>query len=101
MLDAYVGYDLSIATEPDDIPKTNDTVWILGKQYNATDGKVPKLHLCVCVCVTMVTQCCLSPISPPGVCKCVCECLVRCTFAERGTTSRDVNFVRCNAACLI
>lgn len=65
MLDAYVGYDLSIATEPDDIPKTNDTVWILGKQYNATDGKVPKLHLCVCVCVTMVTQCCLSPISPP------------------------------------
>uniref|UniRef100_A0A182JNG8 Cysteine protease n=1 Tax=Anopheles christyi TaxID=43041 RepID=A0A182JNG8_9DIPT len=37
MLDAYVGYDLSIATEPDDIPKTNDTVWILGKQYNASD----------------------------------------------------------------
>uniref|UniRef100_A0A182ISQ7 Cysteine protease n=1 Tax=Anopheles atroparvus TaxID=41427 RepID=A0A182ISQ7_ANOAO len=37
MLDAYVGYDLSSCTEPDDIPKTNETVWLLGKQYNATE----------------------------------------------------------------
>ncbi|XP_053672626.1 cysteine protease ATG4B [Anopheles nili] len=37
MLDAYVGYDLSSASEPDDLPKTNETVWILGKEYNATD----------------------------------------------------------------
>ncbi|XP_058125395.1 cysteine protease ATG4B [Anopheles ziemanni] len=37
MLDAYVGYDLSSCTEPDDIPKTNETVWLLGTQYNATD----------------------------------------------------------------
>ncbi|KFB38709.1 AGAP008497-PA-like protein [Anopheles sinensis] len=37
MLDAYVGYDLSSCTEPDDIPKTNETVWLLGKQYNASE----------------------------------------------------------------
>lgn len=25
--------------EPDDIPKTNDPVWILGRRYNAVQGK--------------------------------------------------------------
>lgn len=34
MLDAYVGYDIG-SVEPDDIPKTNETIWILGKEYNA------------------------------------------------------------------
>ncbi|XP_058815447.1 cysteine protease ATG4B [Topomyia yanbarensis] len=34
MLDTYVGYDIG-SVEPDDIPKTDDAVWILGKQYNA------------------------------------------------------------------
>ncbi|XP_055642753.1 cysteine protease ATG4B [Toxorhynchites rutilus septentrionalis] len=34
MLDAYVGYDIG-SVEPDDIPKTDDAVWILGKQYDA------------------------------------------------------------------
>ncbi|XP_050084528.1 cysteine protease ATG4B [Anopheles aquasalis] len=37
MLDAYVGYDLGSGSEPDDIPRTDETVWILGKQYHATD----------------------------------------------------------------
>lgn len=39
MLDAYVGYDLGSCSEPDDIPRTDETVWILGKQYHATDGE--------------------------------------------------------------
>ncbi|XP_055545446.1 cysteine protease ATG4B [Wyeomyia smithii] len=34
MLDTYVGYDIG-SVEPDDIPKADVTVWILGKQYNA------------------------------------------------------------------
>lgn len=38
MLDAYVGYDIG-SVEPDDIPKTEDVVWILGKSYNATEGR--------------------------------------------------------------
>lgn len=33
-MDAYVGIDIG-SVEPDDIPKTNETVWILGKHYNA------------------------------------------------------------------
>lgn len=36
MLDAYVGYDIG-SIEPDDIPKTDDVVWILGKSYSATE----------------------------------------------------------------
>ncbi|XP_055598506.1 cysteine protease ATG4B-like [Uranotaenia lowii] len=35
MLDAYVGYDIGTVAEPDDIPKTDEAVWILGRQYNA------------------------------------------------------------------
>lgn len=38
MLDAYVGYDIGSVAEPDDIPRTDDTVWILGKQYRAIEG---------------------------------------------------------------
>lgn len=38
MLDAYVGYDIG-SIEPDDIPKTDDVVWVLAKQYNATEGE--------------------------------------------------------------
>lgn len=38
MLDAYVGYDIG-STEPDDIPRTDDAVWVLAKQYNATSGE--------------------------------------------------------------
>lgn len=34
MLDTYVGYDIG-SVEPDDIPKVDVAVWILGKQYNA------------------------------------------------------------------
>ncbi|XP_038111940.1 cysteine protease ATG4B [Culex quinquefasciatus] len=37
MLDAYVGYDIGSVAEPDDIPRTDDTVWILGKQYRAIE----------------------------------------------------------------
>ncbi|XP_052864803.1 cysteine protease ATG4B [Anopheles cruzii] len=37
MLDAYVGYELGSSSEPDDIPRTNESVWVLGKQYHATD----------------------------------------------------------------
>uniref|UniRef100_U5EYR5 Cysteine protease n=1 Tax=Corethrella appendiculata TaxID=1370023 RepID=U5EYR5_9DIPT len=33
VIDAYVGYDIG-TVEPDDIPKTDDTVWLLGKSYN-------------------------------------------------------------------
>ncbi|KAG4074005.1 hypothetical protein HA402_014210 [Bradysia odoriphaga] len=35
VFEAYLGQDAGILSEPDDIPKTNDPVWILGKQYNA------------------------------------------------------------------
>ena len=38
MFDAYVGYDIG-SLEPDDIPKTEDDVWILGKKYNSEQGK--------------------------------------------------------------
>jgi len=41
MFEAYLGHDSSI--EPDDIPKTNDPVWILGKKFNAIQG------LCFCL----------------------------------------------------
>lgn len=39
VFEAYLGQDTGILSEPDDIPKTNDPVWILGKQYNAIQGK--------------------------------------------------------------
>ncbi|XP_053693959.1 cysteine protease ATG4B [Sabethes cyaneus] len=35
MLDTYVNYDIGGSVEPDDIPKADVVVWILGKQYNA------------------------------------------------------------------
>lgn len=31
----YLGQD---GLEPDDIPKTDEPVWILGKKYNAVQG---------------------------------------------------------------
>lgn len=40
VFEAYLGQDAGMLLEPDDIPKTNDPVWILGKQYNATQGKI-------------------------------------------------------------
>lgn len=30
--------------EPDDIPKTNNSVWILGRKYNAIQGKMVKIN---------------------------------------------------------
>lgn len=39
VFEAYLGQDAGMLLEPDDIPKTNDAVWILGKQYNAVQGK--------------------------------------------------------------
>lgn len=39
VFEAYLGQDAGLLLEPDDIPKTNDPVWILGKQYNAIQGK--------------------------------------------------------------
>lgn len=39
VFEAYLGQDAGMLLEPDDIPKTNDPVWILGKQYNAIQGK--------------------------------------------------------------
>lgn len=35
VFEAYLGQDGGMLMEPDDIPKTNDPVWILGKEYNA------------------------------------------------------------------
>lgn len=37
VLEAYLGQDGG-PLEPDDIPKTNSPVWILGKRYNAIQG---------------------------------------------------------------
>lgn len=34
MFEAYLTHESGIL-EPDDIPRTNNPVWILGKQYNA------------------------------------------------------------------
>lgn len=39
VFEAYLGQDGGMLLEPDDIPKTNDPVWILGKQYNAIQGE--------------------------------------------------------------
>lgn len=38
VFEAYLGQDGGMLLEPD-IPKTNDPVWILGKQYNAIQGE--------------------------------------------------------------
>ena len=38
MFDTYIGYDIG-SLEPDDIPKTDEEVWILGKKYNTIQGK--------------------------------------------------------------
>lgn len=38
VFEAYLGQDAGMLLEPDDIPKTNDPVWILGKHYNAIQG---------------------------------------------------------------
>lgn len=40
VFEAYLGQDAGMLLEPDDIPKTNDPVWILGKHYNATQGEL-------------------------------------------------------------
>lgn len=39
MFDIYLGGVDPTALEPDDIPKTNEPVWILGKKYNAIQGE--------------------------------------------------------------
>lgn len=39
VFEAYLGQDAGMLLEPDDIPKTNDPVWVLGKQYNAIQGE--------------------------------------------------------------
>lgn len=36
---AFEGYLDNNLIEPDDIPKTNDPVWVLGRSYNAIQGK--------------------------------------------------------------
>lgn len=38
----YLAQDNSLI-EPDDIPKTNSPVWILGRRYNAIQGNFNKL----------------------------------------------------------
>lgn len=35
VFEIYLGPDVGLYSEPDDIPKTNATVWILGKSYNS------------------------------------------------------------------
>lgn len=39
VFEAYLGQDAGMLLEPDDIPKTTDPVWILGKHYNAIQGE--------------------------------------------------------------
>lgn len=36
---AFDSYLDNNSIEPDDIPKTNDPVWVLGRSYNAIQGK--------------------------------------------------------------
>lgn len=36
MFEAYLE---ATALEPDDIPQTNEPVWILGQKYNSIEGK--------------------------------------------------------------
>lgn len=55
VFEAYLGPDAGILSEPDDIPKTNDPVWILGKQYNAIQGKL----MMFCRISRIVTLLCL------------------------------------------
>lgn len=38
VFETYLG-QVEGSLEPDDIPKTNTTVWILGKKYNAIQGE--------------------------------------------------------------
>lgn len=40
MFEAY----LDASSDPDDIPKTNQTVWILGREYHASDGTISHSH---------------------------------------------------------
>lgn len=43
VFETYLGPDGGLYTiEPDDIPKINTTVWILGKHYNPIQGKFIK-----------------------------------------------------------
>lgn len=37
--ESYLAQDSSLI-EPDDIPKTNNPVWILGRKYNAIQGVI-------------------------------------------------------------
>lgn len=41
----YLSADANSA-EPDDIPKTKESVWILGKKYSAVQGKFYE-HFCL------------------------------------------------------
>lgn len=45
--------------QPDDIPKTNDPVWVLGKQYCAIQGKPAVLSTYVVCCVRVRLCFCL------------------------------------------
>lgn len=41
--ESYLAQDSSLI-EPDDIPKTNNPVWILGRKYNAIQGVINKIY---------------------------------------------------------
>lgn len=38
-LESYIAQDIN-SIEPDDIPKTNNPVWILGRSYSAVQGNI-------------------------------------------------------------
>ena len=40
MFEAYLTNEAG-QLEPDDIPQTNNPVWVLGKKYNAKQGEFP------------------------------------------------------------
>lgn len=48
VFEAYLDFKEGAGSlEPDDIPKTNDPVWILGKKYNPIQGLYIIIFLCL------------------------------------------------------
>lgn len=47
VFEQYLGPDGAnlVYAEPDDIPKTNATVWILGKSYNSIQGNTTEYSI--------------------------------------------------------
>lgn len=44
LFEAYLTHESTSQPEPDDIPRTKDPVWILGKKYDALKGKFWHVH---------------------------------------------------------